>query len=122
MKAYIYQAALLCEGCAHIVKTRMLDREPGGYDAFKSEDSDRFPQGPYSQGGGEADCPNHCDHCRVFLENPLTADGADYVKQAAEKYTCREVDDSWSDVANRADKEGGQVVAEWIRFYLASGM
>lgn len=46
-------------------------------------DSDKYPQGPYSDGGGEADSPRHCDHCSVFLENPLTEDGNAYVKARA---------------------------------------
>jgi len=28
--------------------------------------------GPYPDGGGEADAPQHCGGCGVFLENPLT--------------------------------------------------
>lgn len=42
----------------------------------------RMPQGPYSDGGGEADSPQHCDTCRMFLENPLTIECEHYVKDA----------------------------------------
>jgi len=74
MQAYIYQAALLCEECAHDVKQHLQK-------AYDHEwKSDVYPQGPYANGGGEADCPQHCDHCGVFLENPLTSDGMEYVK------------------------------------------
>jgi hypothetical protein len=45
-------------------------------------DSDDYPKGPYPNGGGEADTPQHCDSCSVFLENPLTEDGRDYVRGA----------------------------------------
>jgi len=75
MKAYVFQAALLCEDCAN---TAMLQ-----HSAFAdNEDSDKYPQGPYSDGGGEADCPQHCDHCHIFLENPLTPDGVAYIREA----------------------------------------
>jgi hypothetical protein len=42
-------------------------------------DSNEYPQGPYPNGGGEADSPQHCGSCHAFLENPLTGDGNDYV-------------------------------------------
>ena len=78
MKAYVYRAALLCEDCANTVK---LERS-----AFaSSEDSNEYPQGPYGDGGGEADSPQHCDHCQIFLENPLTNDGIAYVRKQIEE-------------------------------------
>lgn len=77
MYAYVYQATLLCEDCAKAVIKDLAER---GY--TDTGDSDDWPQGPYSEGGGEADCPQHCDHCNVFLENPLTTDGVEYVKDA----------------------------------------
>jgi hypothetical protein len=74
MNAYIFQAALLCEACARKV---MDAKQP-----YASNDSNTYPQGPYPDGGGEADSPQHCDHCRTFLENPLTSDGVAYVVDA----------------------------------------
>jgi len=59
--AYVYDAALICEDCAQTVQ---------GAD------------GPYGDGGGEADCPQHCDMCGTFLDNPLTWDGYAYVADA----------------------------------------
>ena len=56
MDAYIEEGALYCEDC----------KGPGAF-------------GPFAKGGGEADCPQHCDSCTVFLENPLTDDGNRYV-------------------------------------------
>jgi len=76
MKVYAYQAALLCEACGKGMQTYLsetIGREDTG-------DSDRFPQGPYDDGGGEADSPQHCDRCCIFLENPLTPDGVNYVR------------------------------------------
>lgn len=87
MNAYVYRAALLCEDCA-IATMKELDAAfqdngimPG--DPL-NDDSDRYPQGPYANGGGESDSPCHCDHCQTFLENPLTDDGREYVNDAIE--------------------------------------
>jgi len=41
--------------------------------ATASDDCDEYPVGPYPEGGGEADYPRHCDHCGLFLRNPLIA-------------------------------------------------
>lgn len=75
MDVYIYQAALLCEACGDAV----IARDDAG---VNTGDSDDYPQGPYPGGGGEADTPQHCDHCHLFLENPLTGDGYNYVRDA----------------------------------------
>ncbi len=97
MDAYIFQAALLCEDCAADIKTRLAANAA-------EEDSDRYPQGPYSNGGGEADRPQHCDSCHVFLENELTGDGYDYVREALED--------------NRDSARGNpEVLKEWSDFY-----
>ncbi len=47
-----------------------------------SYDSDEWPKGPYGDGGGEADVPQHCGHCKEFLENPLTPEGMAYVRES----------------------------------------
>lgn len=98
MKAWVYQASLLCEDCAHEIM--------GNKRAFAGiEDSDVYPQGPYANGGGESDCPQHCDHCDVFLKNPLTSDGYVYVRKA-----CAE---------DRRSGEGS--FSEWATFYSVEG-
>jgi hypothetical protein len=103
---FIYQAALLCVVCGTTVKQALIQRRkrlqvwkgelemegafhPGSYPPRwalrlrKGQSySDVWPDGPFADGGGEADCPQHCDHCSVFLENPLTQDGYDYVADA----------------------------------------
>jgi len=68
MNAFIYQAALYCEKCI------------SAYDKPQRAGDDD-PSGPYPDGGGEADCPQYCDACGLFLENSLTSDGVNYVKQ-----------------------------------------
>jgi len=82
---YVYQAALLCDddGADLIKKLKKEGVEDSG-------ESDDFPQGPFSYGGGESDYPQHCDfgvRCVAALKlpdgtkigaplgNPLTADG-----------------------------------------------
>lgn len=115
MKAFIYQAALLCELCAKETSAKLPP----------SADSDTYPQGPYGNGGGEADTPQHCDHCRVFLENPLTMDGGDYVREQAAPYISGDDPRNprpWSMIADRAEEDGRTALAEWIRYYLAPGM
>lgn len=75
MNAYAYQAELLCERCAKGVMYELgADKDDG------QGDSDDYPKGPWSDGGGEADGPQHCGKCSVFLENPLTDEGYRYVK------------------------------------------
>ena len=81
MDVFMYQAALWCEDCGNAIRAR-LDTEgsaPEDSDDECSWDSDDYPKGPYTDGGGEADCPQHCDGCGAFLENDLTDDGRDYV-------------------------------------------
>lgn len=89
--AYIFQADLICESCAHDLKKALKDvgKEDTG-------DSGDWPQGPYPDGGGQADGPVHCGgggDCieRInlgsgivvgqWLENPLTKDGLEYVAE-----------------------------------------
>jgi hypothetical protein len=75
MNVYVFQAALFCETCGESLQ-KSLPPDP---------DSDRYPQGPYGNGGGEADAPQHCDNCGAFLENPLTSDGVKYVREALKR-------------------------------------
>lgn len=70
MNAYIYDADIYCEDCARKARSEGIRMD-----------------GPYPDGGGEADCPQHCGDCHEFLENPLTTDGGDYVREAVEEAT-----------------------------------
>lgn len=119
MDAYLFQAALICEDCCNEFKKRNV--KPADVDETDegTYDSDQWPKGPYSDGGGEADCPQHCDHCGLFLENPLTPDGDAYVREKANAYV--HDDASWSEVAEKAERAGELVLAEWIIFYFAWG-
>jgi hypothetical protein len=82
MDAYAYEAALYCPECANAIKQRLASMPEE-----EREDSGRYPAGPYANGGGEADTPQHCDACMIHLGNPLTPDGVEYVREAiAEGY------------------------------------
>jgi len=70
MDIFVYKEDLFCENCAlEIVE----DFESHGID--DTGDSDDFPQGPYSNGGGGSFLPQYCGNCSMFLENPLTPEG-----------------------------------------------
>lgn len=123
MKAYVFQAALICEACALDITEGPGKRVKPPHvdtDDESSYDSDEWPKGPYGEGGGEADSPQHCDMCGVFLENPLTPDGDAYVREQAAEFET-ESDMSWAEIADAADAGGKPVLADWIRFYLQWG-
>lgn len=86
MDVYIYQADIYCVDCGQAIICRIQRDTPTFVSANPSDerkfDSDDYPKGPYSDGGGESDSPQHCGMCRVFLENALTRDGETYVRQA----------------------------------------
>ena len=99
MEVYLFQAALCCGSCAGAVKDSLRSTPIDG-DPILMADSGYYPQGPYWDGGGEADAPQCCDSCRTFLENPLTPEGYEYVREKI------------------ADATGDpDVLAEWREFY-----
>lgn len=113
--AYVFQAAFLCEDCAAQIISEL---EAAGKE--DTGDSDDFPQGPYSGGGGEADSPNHCDgneRCvnkvqipggkpiGCPLANDLTSDGEAYVIGAIAK-----------DILT-SDAHGRHVGRLWMKIY-----
>lgn len=113
MDAHIYKAALYCNDCIEAVKDRLNGHDLRG-------DSDQWPQGPYNNGGGEADCPQHCADCGVHLENDLTDDGRAYVRKALTPYIAPDDGDErdWTGViASRAKDDGATVRALWARYY-----
>lgn len=113
MDAYVYQAALLCKDCAsaRIQSLEFCNMLYGSnpwpkYWTKPWTDSDSYPQGPYPDGGGEADTPQHCDACGLFLENPLTGDGIRYVNEKL--------------IEHARDGSGKkEVLAAWAKHYIA---
>lgn len=118
MNAYIYQSDFYCEDCTK----QIIDDWDNSLvcPEYLREDSDHYPQGPYSDGGGEADSPQHCYSCRVFLENPLTDYGDIYVRDEAKAFET-EFNMSWTDIADKARSSGQPALADWILYYLAEG-
>lgn len=106
MRVFIYQAALLCEACGVARRAQCLPAMPIPFDPNdeSSYDSDDYPKGPFEDGGGEADTPQHCDDCQAFLENPLTDDGVAYTREQ---------------IAAHVESEHFQPVTLWAEFYAA---
>lgn len=93
---YIHVADVFCEDCGDAIKERITGEghapaDPGNEATF---DSDEFPKGPFDD--EESDTTEHCgahDKCLnaykckngtrvgMFLENPLTKRGYDYVRE-----------------------------------------
>lgn len=86
MDVYVFQAALICTDCSHGVQGALVKPDHVDMHDESSYDSDDWPKGPYSDGGGEADSPQHCDMCGVFLDNPLTPDGETYVRDVFRQF------------------------------------
>jgi len=93
MKVYQYKASLYCEECGDEI-IESLGEPPHDW----PWDSNDYPVGP--EDASEADSPQSCDSCHVFLENPLTDDGNNYV---IEQFTTH---DSVT-----------EVMREWAEFY-----
>lgn len=104
MNAYVFRAALLCSDCAEwtidALRARYADGERDcrhGLAPWECGDTDCWPDGPYADGGGEADSPQHCDQCNVFLRNPLTSDGyADVERMLDDNHGDPEIEAEWS--------------------------
>ena len=96
---YMYQAALLCEDCGEEIRAnlRKAGKAPDDEDDEGSYDSDDFPKGPFSDGGGEADSVQHCDsneRCLnaiklpcgskigAWLGNDLTSEGVRWLAES----------------------------------------
>ena len=114
MLVYIFAADIYCKQCGEAIRERIIRERfaPDDPEDERSYDSDEFPKGPYCDGGGEADCPQHCGagpkcvnaiefddghKAGAWLENELTTDGVEYVREAI--------------------REGGEVADMWADFY-----
>jgi hypothetical protein len=92
--AYAFQGYLLCEACGRETVKNLRAEGVADYG-----DSGTFPQGPYGDGGGEADSAQFCGegrHCLSAatvaghkigcpLRNPLTRDGVDAVFESVKR-------------------------------------
>ena len=93
---YLYHGYALCEACGEAVRRELQARGLGPIPPGR-DDSDSYPQGPYTS--SEADAPAHCGRGRgcldpveidtphgverlgAFLGNPLTSAGEEYVRE-----------------------------------------
>lgn len=126
MDAFIFNAALYCENCGNEIRARITaaNNAPADPDDEESYDSGDFPKGPYTDGGGESDAPEHCDSCKVFLENPLTRDGVSYVQgKIKEHFTSgrgsAEVLKVWAEFYKLPFNDSGNLLATFNRFEIA---
>lgn len=108
-RVYVYQAAVYCEPCGTTIRERLTaeGRAPADPRDEYSYNSGDYPKGPEPVSEHEADSPQHCDACGEFLENPLTCEGLDYVREAV----------------TEGLKRGGKSVAvtTWRAFYGIEG-
>jgi hypothetical protein len=138
MDAYVYHAALWCGPCMirRLVEEKKaspgaLGMEPtealqqilssNGFTDESDYDSDDLPKGPYPNSGGEADSPQHCDHCGTFLRNPLTTEGYRLVNEALVNYArngqgSKEILKQWSELYNCSFFEPGSVTLSDLLF------
>ena len=128
MRAYVYQAALYCEDCGEVIKSE-LDKErltPDEPDNEHTFDSDEYPKGPYGDGGGEADCPQYCDNCGEFLENPLTSDGMEWVESEGSieqrEYYGLNTTSYYEDIINGLDRLRDEQPAVYEQLVFCSGL
>jgi len=105
----MYRGSFYCPDCARDIKreVRAEWKEKHGTPFEDNGDSEGYPQGPLEEGGGESDSPNHCDGCGVFLENPLTRHGVEWMKEQARGATEDLKEGNWPSPA----------FLEWKRFY-----
>jgi hypothetical protein len=123
MDAYVYQAAVWCGPCMirRLVEEKKaspgaLGMEPAetlqqivsanGFTDENDYDSNDLPKGPYADGGGEADTPQHCDGCDAFLENPLITNGNRYVNEQLTQHA-------------RNGSGNAEVLEQWAKHYSA---
>ena len=109
MNVYVYQADLYCEACGEEIRAA-LDAEgkrPEDPSNEISYDSDEYPKGPYGPAEeGDADHPCYCRECNLFLENDLTEEGKQYVRESIER-----------DLLLSTPRWEGQPLSVWRSFY-----
>lgn len=114
MSCYIYAADIYCEACAERIKAS-LDADGLTPNDLQSYDSNFYPKGPFEEGGGESDSPQHCGSHRncleaielenglkigKFLGNPLTGHGLAYVRELLADEPHNEVARMWAEFYN----------------------
>jgi sarcosine oxidase delta subunit len=131
---YIFQADIYCEGCGEEIKKEIeaAGNAPADAEDEHTFDSDDYPKGPYPDGGGESDTPQHCGGCRAFLYNPLTQDGYAYLRESARRAgavwwdedgvdverSAKMAQDDWDATGRHGgDDDDDAPLAQWLRYY-----
>jgi hypothetical protein len=130
---YIYAADIYCKSCGEQIRREIEQESDSSQQLLETgTDSEGYPQGPYQDGGGEADSPQHCGSCGTFLYNPLTGDGYAYLRAQAEVAGAVFKDDDGVDVERSAgkaqedwdctrrhggDEDDDAPLAQWLRYY-----
>lgn len=115
MNAYIYQADIWCEACGKSIREKLIaeGKVPEDPDDETTYDSDEFPKGPYDNGGGEADLPQHCAAGEGCLD-PLVIEGYKYGAFLENELTFH----GMAQLGEQADDEcRGLLVDFWLEFY-----
>src|SRR5208337_4209638 len=103
---YIYQAEMWCPTCAKEIAADIQQNYPNEMPADPTDehsyDSDNYPKGPFFD--EESDAPEHCAGCHIFLENPLTSHGQEYMMQMVDGAVAK----------GRGDEPH---IKEWMDFY-----
>lgn len=105
MLAYVFQAELICFDCGNAYMSNHNQPDHVNMCNEYTYDSGEWPKGPYEEGGGESDTPEHCGRCGVFLHNPLTEDGYEYVAAAFRGF---------GDVGDFGDPD---ILVQWASWY-----
>jgi len=119
---YIFQAALYCEDCGEAIREELKasGKAPEDPDDETSFDSDEFPAGPYPDGGGEADSPQHCDSmdkCLNAITLPCGSKIGAWLENSLTEEGVKEVVNSIREDLVRDDEHGRQVGRLWRKWY-----
>ena len=94
---YIYCADVYCDECGEAIKAELdaKGETPEDVDDQHTYDSGDYPKSADVE-NEESDCPEHCGNCRVFLHNPLTSHGYQYVKETLNTYNDSDIQAEWA--------------------------
>jgi hypothetical protein len=126
---YVYAADIYCAACGEDIAKR-LSEAPGFDPENPPEDSDEFPQGPYSDGGGESDSPNHCgahEDCLQAITLPCgnkigCALAHELTNEGARSLNEMIVDDMLRPESNAHARQVGQLWAKLFSAYLVDDL
>lgn len=119
---YIYCADVYCKECVTgLRKDADYAHAMGDIPDYLMGDSNHYPQGPYDN--EESDTPTHCGNCGMFLEQPLTQDGYQYViEQLSATGQYNEVEQQWYDYYGNDGVRTGPGTIVRLKFLLTDNL